>query len=508
MRGENETMKYLYQVCGKLSLLCYIPILYQLWHLCEYGGVRSHLPALAFWTVLCGVTLILWLIARQKCKQRTTGKIKKSKIYYLEVLAFAAITVAFCGKIVYSAIPYHGALSWKIDEFIRQRECVLKHNNIFEDGVEGILADLDQKLDLPEELYISENFQVRFDAAGTVQNISTFLYGKNRKGETKTYLVNYDADQSDRMTVWLDGNANGNFEEDMRLAPMLRILENAEWQKTAVGWPKKDMDQQYEILYAGRRAFDVEEGLHYLPGDVDGDGMDSGTNCISKLDLGGNIVGFEVSLHIPELEEITPVRYIMEPSYTTPNQIKDEHAQQQADQAKNEPSWIVDQNDGSMYFFLDDAYGWRLNVVDAAAGSRLYAMEKTEDGGVSWDSLNQNPFLGQDGAAEGLVFYDEKFGVAGLSGASQSSSALYLTKDGGATFREIKLPMDQVTELPETAKEYGFTVQDYDYLEMPERSENVLTIKVTSEAGETDGILFRSTDDGEIWNYQGVWNKE
>ncbi len=500
-------MKDLYHVCGKISLLCYIPIMYQLWHLCQYGGMKRHLPALLFWTMLCGVAWILWLIARWKFKKNTTGNTGKSKIYALEVLIFVAVTVFFCGKIVYSAIPYHGALSWKMDEFIHQRKIVLEHDNIFEDGVEGILADLDRKLNLPDELYVSDSFRVGFNDVGTVQKISTCLYGKNEKGKIKTYLIDYDADKGNRMSVWLDENTHGNLVEDMRLAPMLHILKNAEWQKIVSAWSEKGLDQQYEILYAGRRAFDVKDGLYYLPGDVDGDGMDSGTNCIAKLDFGGNIVGFEVSLHIPGLEEITPVRYIMEPSYTTPNQIKDEHKKQQVAQAKDATSWTVDRNDGSMYFFLDDFHGWRLSVADAAAGSRLYTMEKTEDGGASWGSINQNPFQGHDGVAEGLIFYDENLGIAGLSGASQSSSMLYLTKDGGATFREIKLPMEQVTKLPETAKEYGFTVEDYDYLEMPERSENVLKIKVTPEASEDDGIRFDSTDDGETWIYQGIWDK-
>lgn len=501
-------MKYLYQVCGKISLLCYIPMLYQLWHLCQYGGMRRHLPALMFWTVLCAVTWILWLVARWKCKQSAPKNTGKSKLYYIEVLLFAAVTVFFCGKIVYSAIPYHGALSWKVDEFIHQREIVLKHNNIFEDGVEGILADLDQKLDLPEELYVSKDFRVRFDADGTVQKISTFLYGKNKDGKKKTYLVDYNAKQSDRMTVWLDGHTNGDYKEDMRLSPMLRILENAEWQKRVAAWSEGDMDQQYELLYAGRRAFEVRDGLHYLSGDVDGDEMDSGTNCIPKLDFGGKVVGFEVSLHIPESESITPVRYIMEPAYITPGEIRDEHMEQQVEEAKDSPSCTVDQHDGSMYFFLNDSLGWRLTVADAAAGSRFYVMERTKDGGVSWDSLNQDPFQGQAGVAEGLMFYDENFGVAGLSGASQASSELYLTRDGGVTFQKIELPMNQVTELPETAKEYGFTLEDYDYLEMPKLSENVLKIKVIPEAAEEDGILFHSADGGKTWTYQGVWNRQ
>lgn len=128
-------------------------------------------------------------------------------------------------------------------------------------------------------------------------------------------------------------------------------------------------------------------------------------------------------------------------------------------------------------------------------------MEKTEDGSASWNVLNDDPFQGQAGVAEGLFFFDENLGVAGLTGASQTTSALYLTTNGGDTFQKIRLAMDQVTQLPETAEAYGFTVEDYDYLNMPEIRENMLIITVTTDASEDDGIVFYSTNNGDTWTY-------
>ena len=40
------------------------------------------------------------------------------------------------------------------------------------------------------------------------------------------------------------------------------------------------------------------------------------------------------------------------------------------------------------------------------------------DGGSTWECINDDPFSGQLGVAEGLIFYDENFGVAGITGAS------------------------------------------------------------------------------------------
>ena len=45
--------------------------------------------------------------------------------------------------------------------------------------------------------------------------------------------------------------------------------------------------------------------------------------------------------------------------------------------------------------------------MDAAAGSRFYVMEKSVDKGAVWERINENPFLGQAGVAQGMVFFDE-----------------------------------------------------------------------------------------------------
>lgn len=305
-----KSLKICFKFSGKVSLLCYIYFFYQLWRLCQYGGLQSYLPRLIVSLAGCCVFFILWLIFR-KHKQEEVLKNRKN-IFYMEVVLFFLATFYFSGRIIYSALPYNGALSWKIDEWMRKRDVGLQHNNIFKDGA------------------------------------------------------------ADR---------------------------------------------------------------------------------------------------------------------------------ERTEEAKDAEGWTVDESDGSVYFFLDDSKGWRLSVADAAAGSRFYVLEKTEDGGTAWEHVNDDPFEGTIGVAEGLVFFDENFGFAGLAGASQSHSQLYVTRDGGKTFEGIQLPMDTVTRLPEHAAEYGLTLEDYDYCCMPKEEDGVLTIKVMSDAGESEGILFRSQDDGMTWEF-------
>lgn len=505
---RRKIMTYIYKISGKISMVLYIFILYQLWHLCQYGSLQNHFPKLAMGMIGFAITFVLWMIARKYHRKTDRDDAVKKKILHIEFLVFITATLFFGGGIVYSAIPYHGALSWKVDEWMRKKEIMLEHNNIYETGVEGILLDLNEVLELPEELYIVNEYQVTFDENGTIQSIYAFLYGKDADGKKKTYLIDYDADSSDYMTVWTDGNANGEYEEGMRLSPMIEILKNADWINQVKRWAENFEEPQiYEVFYAGRRYFNSEEGLQYIPGDADGDGVQTGTSHFEQLRNGSEIIGFEVSLYIPELDNVTPVRYIMEPEYVSQEELKQENTIQQVEGAKDTESWTTDQSDGTMYFFSDDQNGWRLVVADAAAGSRFYVMEKTVDGGTTWEPINEDPFSGQLGVAEGLVFFDEEFGVIGLMGASQSYSALYVTRNGGVSFEKMEFPMSTVTELPELAEESGFTVADYDYLYMPENDGDVLTILVTTDADESDGIIFQSTDSGVTWEYNGITSK-
>ncbi len=67
-------MLHVYRIGGKLSLVFYIVMLYQLWHLCQYGGLRSHMLKLL--VVLLGLvcTLVMWLIGRKHQKKEDSEK--------------------------------------------------------------------------------------------------------------------------------------------------------------------------------------------------------------------------------------------------------------------------------------------------------------------------------------------------------------------------------------------------------------------------------------------------
>ena len=421
----------------------------------------------------------------------------------------------------------------------------LKHDNFFDDSVAGILEDLDNEIGLPKKIYLVNHFNVTFYATGEIAAIDTFFYGEDENGETRTYLVDYNRKKSSKMTVYINNYAKTDYEEDMCLTPLFELLGNIKVKERVDSWAEETKSHTFGISYSGKRAFSSADSLQVINAenadideneDIDGNADTNENSILSQLEYGGEVTGFAVTFSTGGEENTGEIiTYIINPKYTSAAVLAQQNRQEQIDEAKNgagndttdnngnadtnavagndgndeEESgdgtpWTENREDGSVYFFLDSNTGYRLLVADAAAGSRFYELECTKDGGQSWNQLNADPFCGNMGVAEGIEFYNENLGVIGLRGASGAYSTLYLTQDGGKTFSMIELPMDEVTELPDTAAQYGLEKSDYDYCEMPQQEDGKFKIKVISEQGETDGVLFESTDNGNTWNYSGI----
>lgn len=406
----------------------------------------------------------------------------------------------------------------------------LKHDNFFDDSVAGILEDLDNEIGLPKKIYLVNHFNVTFYATGEIAVIDTFFYGEDENGETRTYLVDYNRKKSSKMTVYINNYAETDYEEDMCLTPLFELLGNIKVKEQVDSWAEETKSHTFGISYSGKRAFTSADGLQV----INAENTDTnGNSILSQVEYGGEVTGFAVTFSTGGEENTDKIiTYIINPKYTSAAVLAQQNRLEQIEKAKNSSGdvtgdnngnkdngiisgsededgeeatpWTENREDGSVYFFLDSNTGYRLLVADAAAGSRFYELECTKDGGQSWNQLNADPFCGNIGVAEGIEFYNENLGVIGLRGASGAYSTLYLTQDGGKTFSMIELPMDEVTELPDTAAQYGLEKSDYDYCEMPQQEDGKFKIKVISEQGETDGILFESTDNGNTWNYSGI----
>lgn len=215
-------------------------------------------------------------------------------------LILAGVTFLGAAGTAWSAVPFNGKLSWVINELQSSRRVRLVHNNIYEDGLDGILEDIRGKVDLPEKLCLVNSFNLHFRADGTVETLYTFVKGFDENGNfVDSYLISYNAADSDKITIWLGGAADMEFDQEKDLEPLLEAMRVLPLKETVENW----QEDIYGILYYGERSWGYStEGIRYLEPD--------GSVSYPGAYASAEIKGFSVSVFCPENEAVTPVRYL------------------------------------------------------------------------------------------------------------------------------------------------------------------------------------------------------
>ena len=412
--------------------------LHFLYQLCQYGGLRRNAP----WVLGCALGGLAWILLwtvlyflRKKrfseaemAEQSSSWKKGLLVVLTVEILGLAAVGGFYGTKIAESAVPYNGKLSWKIQEWRSSRKIKLEQDNVYESGVSGIFEDLGEKIDLPEELYIINPFSLTYGGDGEILKFYGFFWGKDEGGEEHTYLLDYDRAKDRRMTVWLDGEGDSREYPGKRFMPFLELMDGVRLQSITGALAENDMT--FQIRYAGYESItDPARTLVFnANGEVMGEGLEQRKEAyLAQLTAcrGEELVG--------EIWLANGWRY----ADTT-----------QEKKEKEIGSCYMDRADESWYFYLNEEEGWRLRVLDAAAGSRYYVMDHT--------------------------------------------------KDGGASFQKVELPWDQVTDIPDDVAGYG-------YLFLPEETGTGLKVTAAKDSsGQSMHLIFSSEDQRRTWNYEGA----
>ncbi|MCH1980991.1 exo-alpha-sialidase [Ruminococcus sp. OA3] len=465
---------------------------YHLCALCRYGGKRRHLPVLA----VCALFFLVWLIVCiiRIVKKQDAGhpyqilSAARKAWYIAAFLSLCAVTGYFGWGIVKSAGSYQGKLSWVLEEARHRRTVILTHDNIYRDGIEGLLADIREEIDMPGELYVATSVDLEFDSGGRILKLDTFLYGKNEEGKTNSFLISYDRSKAEEMTVYLDGAVNTQDEQGKQLAPLMSMLKVMPLEQTVSGWEAP----RFGILYYGIRSWGTDtSGIVYI---------NSAGNTRAAVNGYCEISGYTVSVYVPDTDGepagYPPVRYVYADDLNAVASENPLSAQESVDMHDSTEGQESDE-DMSM---LDESRGYRLTVLDAAAGSRFYGLEMTVDGGESWEILNQDPFCGDIGVSAGISFLNETLGFLALSHSGGSLAELYRTEDGGATFERVTLP---AVKVPLNG---GEMYQPFDFPGMPYEEDGTLYLKVgQGQDGDYNGgssALYTSADKGRTWSYQ------
>lgn len=487
LRKPNRII-YWITLFNPIAIILFYKFMDALSALCMYGGIRRRVPTIAGCGLLLFIWFVLWTLIyhkKFKCSECRFPKTLFRIIFCMELMVLLTIVVFFGTRIIESGMKYNGKLSWKIDEWIRSKKITLEHNNIYEDGIEGIFEDLETKLDLPEELYLVNQFSVKFNYEGTITDIYSFFYGRDDSGKTRTYLLDYSNRKSDKMTVWMDGNAGGEYDEADKMQPLFDLMNHVDLKNELSRYNNEQSSCDFELKYFGYREITSSTDLCVL--DQDG----ASIPLDSVLTENGKYSGYEFAVYTPDKDGVLVSRYM------------DGYHRIIIDESEPEVKYEIGKStsvreDGSVYYLINESKGWRLVVIDAAAGSRWYVIESTSDGGKNWNRIEPDPFNGElSGVADSIQFLDEQIGFVLMSGASESHSRLYRTTDGGNSFSMVELPIELIdVEIPDLA--------EHDYITMPYVENSVLKVSLRLEKYDCGSIYFESKDNGETWYYAGV----
>ncbi|MFD4704406.1 WD40/YVTN/BNR-like repeat-containing protein [Gottfriedia sp. NPDC058432] len=449
--------------------------------ICKYGSIDKNLPILILSVVILLSTILFTTIKAVKNSDYKPNKITNLKAWkYISIVLFVSITLLYGVNIYKSGTNYNGKLAWYIERLKNQRSVKFEHNNVYNYGVKGIFDDINKKHSMPKKLYIVNNFSIKFNSDGTITSLDTFVYGKNDHGKVESFLITYDKNKSENITVYLHGYAAPNYNDDKLLEPLIETTNVIPIKKAVSKWNEK----QYGLIYYGKRNWGYNtNGII----NIDKDGREYSPETAST-----EIIGYTVSLFVPMDKEITPARYnlIGDPNWSKPSTTLN---QATSDEKKNERINTNEQ------FFQSKEVGYKLNVADKALGSTFYSLSKTTDGGSTWTIINNDPYSGTVGGASGIVFLDDKLGFLGAVNPSGNEGALYRTNDGGKTFKKVNYTPHEVK------LNNGQSIKPFDTPSMPYEMDGVLSMLVGQGSdGDYNGNsreLYQSNDKGQTWKF-------
>lgn len=368
-------------------------------------------------------------------------------------------------------------LNRKIEEWLYVETVDYEDFNIFDQSVEDLFTLIDEEVDLPDPLYIYNEFDLEFDRSGQLTSFYAAVTGENEEGEFEWFLIS-DSSEPNQLTINTGKNPDREvLSDDMLLSPLFDTLDQLSLEEEIETWPT---EEEFGIYYDGYRSWGTDDtGIYYL-------GNGGGPIRIELYDY--EILGYTVSVYVSgKTEIITPNRYI-DSSLNVLSEPIDLESE------KPVLGYQVDDKNQEIYF-VTEAIGYRLIVLDAATGSRWYGLEKTTDAGESWVTINPDPFDGRSGSSTGLKFLNDNLGFMAIARGDQAT--LFRSETGGETVSPVSFPDVQV---PLTEDD---TYNPFQFPDMPyeENGELYVTVGQGPNGDYNSGAkaLYQSSDNGKTW---------
>lgn len=416
-------------------------------------------------------------------KQKEKASIVKY-VFFMPII----ILIIVSGVKIYKNSTTYGTKLYRIVHKIKsEREVNFEKNNIYEYGVKGIFEDINKKCKLPSKMYMSNDLNIKFNKDGTIKYFETLIYGKDKDGEDKSYLIYFDKNKSKKIKVVMDVAINVSYSNDKILDPLFETVECISIKDTVKNWNEKE----FELLYKGKRNWEgnregivlINENGKEVPNDI----------------IQDKLVGYTVSIYIPDREDITPIRYnLLTDSYWFG--FLNTKEEDQLNESKEELDFITGEANSNDEFYLQDGIRYKLNVEDKATGSFFYSLQQTTDGGNKWVVLNDDPFDGPVGEACGMYFMDENIGFIAVSKQGGYESDLYRSEDGGKSFNKLEFESKEVT------LDNGASIKPFDSPRVPYEKDGNLYLDIEQGAdGDYNGnssLIYKSEDKGKTWEFE------
>lgn len=504
MKEYKQIMKrqiFISMLSNPIFIAIYGIFFYELYILCKYGRIHKNIIVLLGCMIFFLVYIVIFIIKSVKRHKTVSEQItdenefdesstlkssvKDNSIYKviwhcIAIIIMIVITLFYGVKIYNSAINYNGKLSWFLSDLKNKKTISFENNNIYENGIEGIFTDINKKIQLPKDLYVYDSVSIDFKSNGTITSFNAYLYGKDDEGKTESYLITYDKNKSKNIIINLNGYVKADYNKDKSLQPLINTMKVISLNETVSKWN----ENKYGILYYGKRSFGYNtDGIVY----INGNGSTKEASSPSA-----EIIGNSVSVFVPGKEDVyTPVRYIFADDL---NNIKSDSLTVKDNEKSGKKS-----SNGIDEFYLSDKVGYRLEVTDAAAGSRAYSLNITADGGDTWNIINEDPFEGAIGVSSGITFLNDKLGFLCLSHSGGSNGDLYRTEDGGLSYKKVNFQSIKVT------LSNGESYETFDLPEIPYIKDGKIEILIGQGSdGDYNGgckALYESKNEGNTWEY-------
>lgn len=163
----------------------------------------------------------------------------------------------------------------------------------------------------------------------------------------------------------------------------------------------------------------------------------------------------------------------------------------------------VDNVSAAFLQFISDKIGYVVYAHDKTDNGETVRIVKTEDGGETWKETGMAP---ERKSVSDIGFVSESIGFVCYEGKDNAAGRMYITRDSGAIFTEIKLPEQTLTGIDKSFYDVFVLYQ------VPELEGGKLIAKIYQKENGSykNGAYarFSSTDYGQNWIFDGYYQRE